>query len=176
MRDTCHEWRLRQVAHCVKLALIAFRNGCSFVLCLQVFQVRKKDTGQIYAMKVMRKEKVLEKEHGEYVRAESQILKTVLHPYIVTLRYSFQVTACSLQLPVPGSCAAWTCGGLTRYRSCSFNLKVLTRCLQLQTSSKLYLVLDFINGGHLFFQLYRQVRAPPCPGPLQSPPLHPQDT
>lgn len=29
------------------------------------------------------------------------------------------------------------------------------RCLQ--TSSKLYLVLDFINGGHLFFQLYRQV-------------------
>lgn len=29
--------------------------------------------------------------------------------------------------------------------------------LVLQTSSKLYLVLDFINGGHLFFQLYRQV-------------------
>jgi p70 ribosomal S6 kinase len=25
-----------------------------------------------------------------------------------------------------------------------------------QTSKKLYLVLDFINGGHLFFQLYRQ--------------------
>ena len=26
----------------------------------------------------------------------------------------------------------------------------------MQTASKLYLVLDFINGGHLFFQLYRQ--------------------
>lgn len=25
----------------------------------------------------------------------------------------------------------------------------------MQTSQKLYLVLDFINGGHLFFQLYR---------------------
>ena len=25
-----------------------------------------------------------------------------------------------------------------------------------QTPSKLYLVLDFINGGHLFFNLYRQ--------------------
>ena len=24
-----------------------------------------------------------------------------------------------------------------------------------QTTAKLYLVLDFINGGHLFFQLYR---------------------
>ena len=76
-----------------------------FSPCLQVFQVRKKDTGQIYAMKVMRKEKVLEKEHGEYVRAESQILKTVLHPYIVTLRYSFQVTACPLQLSVPVLCS-----------------------------------------------------------------------
>lgn len=28
--------------------------------------------------------------------------------------------------------------------------------MAMQTSSKLYLVLDFINGGHLFFQLYRQ--------------------
>ena len=27
--------------------------------------------------------------------------------------------------------------------------------LYMQTASKLYLVLDFINGGHLFFQLYR---------------------
>ncbi len=25
-----------------------------------------------------------------------------------------------------------------------------------QTSAKLYLVLDFMNGGHLFFNLYRQ--------------------
>lgn len=30
-------------------------------------------------------------------------------------------------------------------------------CGDLQTSTKLYLVLDFINGGHLFFQLYRAV-------------------
>jgi hypothetical protein len=28
--------------------------------------------------------------------------------------------------------------------------------VMVQTRSKLYLVLDFINGGHLFFQLYRQ--------------------
>lgn len=29
-------------------------------------------------------------------------------------------------------------------------------CLQTQTHTKLYLVLEFINGGHLFFNLYRQ--------------------
>ena len=79
----------------------------------KVFQVRKRDTGEIFAMKVMKKDRILEKSHGEYVRAERNALTAVVHPYIVTLRYSFQ------------------------------------------TSKKLYLVLDFINGGHLFFQLYR---------------------
>lgn len=29
-------------------------------------------------------------------------------------------------------------------------------CWLTQTSAKLYLVLDFMNGGHLFFNLYRQ--------------------
>ena len=47
--------------------------------------------------------------------AEREVLTAVVHPYIVTLQYSFQ------------------------------------------TSSKLYLMMDFINGGHLFFQLYREV-------------------
>ena len=53
--------------------------------------MRKKDTGHIYAMKVMRKEKILEKDHGQYVRQERDVLTAVFHPYIVTLRYSFQV-------------------------------------------------------------------------------------
>ena len=65
-------------------------------------------------MKVMRKENILARDHGGYVRAERDVLTAVFHPYIVTLRYSFQ------------------------------------------TKDKLYLVLDFVAGGHLFFQLYRQ--------------------
>lgn len=80
----------------------------------KVFQVQKKGTSEIYAMKVMRKEKILERNHGNYMKAERDILTKVVHPFIVQLQYSFQ------------------------------------------TKSKLYLVLDFINGGHLFFQLYRQ--------------------
>ncbi|KAI4324540.1 hypothetical protein MLD38_030023 [Melastoma candidum] len=78
----------------------------------KVFQVRKKGTADVYAMKVMRKDKIMEKNHAEYMKAERDILTKVHHPFIVQLRYSFQ----------------------TKYR--------------------LYLVLDFINGGHLFFQLY----------------------
>ncbi|RWR73496.1 serine/threonine-protein kinase AtPK2/AtPK19 [Cinnamomum micranthum f. kanehirae] len=78
----------------------------------KVFQVRKKGTTEIYAMKVMRKDKIMEKNHAEYMKAERDILTKIDHPFIVQLRYSFQ----------------------TKY--------------------KLYLVLEFVNGGNLFFQLY----------------------
>ncbi|GIL85509.1 hypothetical protein Vretimale_13370 [Volvox reticuliferus] len=80
----------------------------------KVFQVMHKASRTIYAMKVMRKERILQRDHSEYVRSERDLLTAVVHPYIVTLRFSFQ------------------------------------------TPTKLYLVLDFLNGGHLFFNLYRQ--------------------
>ncbi|KAL9315178.1 hypothetical protein ACSQ67_016179 [Phaseolus vulgaris] len=80
----------------------------------KVYQVRKKGTSEIYAMKVMRKDKIMEKNHTEYMKAERDIWTKLEHPFVVQLRYSFQ----------------------TKYR--------------------LYLVLDFVNGGHLFFQLYHQ--------------------
>ncbi|KAL5722441.1 non-specific serine/threonine protein kinase [Ranunculus cassubicifolius] len=88
----------------------------------KVFQVRRKeglddgglrDDG-IYAMKVMRKDVIIKKNHVDYMRAERDILTKVVHPFIVQLQCSFQ------------------------------------------TKSKLYLILDFINGGHLFYHLYRQ--------------------
>ncbi|XP_024991308.1 serine/threonine-protein kinase AtPK2/AtPK19-like [Cynara cardunculus var. scolymus] len=80
----------------------------------KVYQVRKRGTSEIFAMKVMRKDRIFEKDHAEYMKAERDILTKVDHPFIVQLKYSFQ----------------------TKYR--------------------LFLVLDFVNGGHLFFQLYRQ--------------------
>ncbi|XAR55725.1 Non-specific serine/threonine protein kinase [Bertholletia excelsa] len=79
----------------------------------KVFQVRKRGTSEIYAMKVMRKDKIMERNHAEYMKAERDILTKIEHPFVIQLRYSFQ----------------------TKYR--------------------LYLVLDFVNGGHLFFQLYQ---------------------
>ena len=80
----------------------------------KVFQVRKKDTGVLYAMKVIKKEVVIAKEQMEYTKQERDILTSITHPYVVKLRFSFQ------------------------------------------TATKLYLVLDFINGGHLFYWMYRE--------------------
>jgi p70 ribosomal S6 kinase len=41
----------------------------------------------------MRKDRVLARDHADYVRAERAVLTSVVHPYVVTLRYSFQVRA-----------------------------------------------------------------------------------
>lgn len=57
----------------------------------KVYQVKKRGTSEIYAMKVMRKDKIMEKNHGEYMKAERDILTKIDHPFIVQLRYSFQV-------------------------------------------------------------------------------------
>ncbi|KAG2245830.1 hypothetical protein Bca52824_085458 [Brassica carinata] len=56
----------------------------------KVYQVRKKETSEIFAMKVMRKDKIMEKNHAEYMKAERDILTKIDHPFIVQLKYSFQ--------------------------------------------------------------------------------------
>jgi p70 ribosomal S6 kinase len=53
--------------------------------------VRKKGTPEIYAMKVMRKDRIVEKNHVDYMRGERDILTKIAHPFIVQLKYSFQV-------------------------------------------------------------------------------------
>jgi serine/threonine protein kinase len=81
-------------------------------------QVRKKDDGKIYAMKVLRKEAIIARNEVTHTKAEKRILQRVQHPFVVQLHYAFQ------------------------------------------TEDKLYMVLDFINGGELFFHLKREGRFP----------------
>ena len=75
----------------IKNLLILIACSLKFAADAQVFQVRRKSTGQVYAMKVMRKERILARDHSDYVRAEREVLTAVFHPYIVTMRCSFQV-------------------------------------------------------------------------------------
>eukprot|EP01114_Cavostelium_apophysatum_P023666 TRINITY_DN898_c0_g1_i1.p1 TRINITY_DN898_c0_g1~~TRINITY_DN898_c0_g1_i1.p1 ORF type:complete len:439 (-),score=184.56 TRINITY_DN898_c0_g1_i1:98-1414(-) len=80
----------------------------------KVMQVRKKDTGQIYAMKVLDKKHILEHNEVEHTLAEKHILQKLHHPFLVNLNYSFQ------------------------------------------TEDKLYFILDYVNGGELFFHLQKE--------------------
>ncbi|KAK8806980.1 hypothetical protein WA158_003739 [Blastocystis sp. Blastoise] len=56
----------------------------------KVFQVRKKDSGKIYAMKVLKKSCIEKKHQIEHTKTERNILGKVSHPFIVNLNYAFQ--------------------------------------------------------------------------------------
>ncbi|CEP00756.1 unnamed protein product (mitochondrion) [Plasmodiophora brassicae] len=79
----------------------------------KVLQVRKVDTGKIYAMKILNKRQIVQRRQVAHTRTERNVLADVVkgHPFLVTLRYAFQ------------------------------------------TPAKLYLVLDYVNGGELFYWL-----------------------
>jgi len=57
----------------------------------EVRLVQKKDTGHVYAMKILRKADMLEKEQVAHVRAERDILVEADHQWVVKMYYSFQV-------------------------------------------------------------------------------------
>eukprot|EP01121_Diplochlamys_sp_Union-15-3_P009082 TRINITY_DN2450_c0_g2_i3.p1 TRINITY_DN2450_c0_g2~~TRINITY_DN2450_c0_g2_i3.p1 ORF type:complete len:421 (-),score=96.71 TRINITY_DN2450_c0_g2_i3:80-1342(-) len=80
----------------------------------KVMQVRKKGTNEIYALKVMRKDAIIQKKQVTHTKDEKAILQQIAHPFIVKLHYAFQ------------------------------------------TKDKLYMVLDYINGGELFFHLKKE--------------------
>lgn len=77
----------------------------------KVMQVKKKDDGKVYAMKILKKQAILSRNQVEHTKAERKILQTLQHPFLMTLRYAFQ------------------------------------------SNDKLYLVLDYFQGGELFFHL-----------------------
>eukprot|EP01065_Artemidia_motanka_P049873 TRINITY_DN83_c0_g1_i3.p1 TRINITY_DN83_c0_g1~~TRINITY_DN83_c0_g1_i3.p1 ORF type:complete len:482 (+),score=180.10 TRINITY_DN83_c0_g1_i3:75-1448(+) len=77
----------------------------------KVKKVRKRDTGEIFALKAMQKEVIMRENLTEHTKAEKNLLSRINHPFIVKLHYAFQ------------------------------------------DATKLYLVLDFLSGGEVFYHL-----------------------
>lgn len=77
----------------------------------KVMQVVKKDTGRIYAMKVLRKDTIIAADAVQHTLSETNVLRRINHPFIVGLKYSFQ------------------------------------------SPDKLYMVMDYLSGGELFYHL-----------------------
>ena len=63
----------------------------------QVYLARDKNTGQLFAMKTMAKDRLLKKGYVKYAVAEARILHSLCSPFIVSLHHSFH-TARSLYL------------------------------------------------------------------------------
>jgi len=56
----------------------------------QVVEVRKKDTGALYAVKVLSKSFLLKEEKAAQVLSERHVLSATSHPFIVRLHWAFQ--------------------------------------------------------------------------------------
>ena len=56
----------------------------------KVMQVRKKTTGDLYAMKVMKKSDIVMRNQVKHTLTERNVLQSVRHPFIVTMHYAFQ--------------------------------------------------------------------------------------
>ncbi|KAM0754307.1 AGC/Akt protein kinase [Meredithblackwellia eburnea MCA 4105] len=56
----------------------------------KVMQVRKKDTGRIYALKTIRKAHIVSRSEVTHTLAERTVLANVTSPFIVPLKFSFQ--------------------------------------------------------------------------------------
>jgi serine/threonine protein kinase len=73
----------------------------------RVYLATKAATGDIYAIKIMKKEEMVERNQVEHVMAERNILATTSCPYVVSLYYAFQTRVCQCNLalyyvqPVP---------------------------------------------------------------------------
>jgi serine/threonine protein kinase len=87
----------------------------------KVYLVRKRDSGEAFAMKILRKDELIHKNLFEKTQAERDILQQVDCPYIVRLHYA---TTHAIMHPHA-----------------------------FQTETKLYFIIDFLNGGELFTYL-----------------------
>jgi RAC serine/threonine-protein kinase/serum/glucocorticoid-regulated kinase 2 len=56
----------------------------------KVLQVRKKDTGRLYAMKTMRKDFIIQEQKSHQVATERRVMARMQHPFIVKLHWAFQ--------------------------------------------------------------------------------------
>eukprot|EP00112_Aurelia_sp_Birch-Aquarium-sp1_P001332 Seg1140.2 transcript_id=Seg1140.2/GoldUCD/mRNA.D3Y31 product="RAC-gamma serine/threonine-protein kinase" protein_id=Seg1140.2/GoldUCD/D3Y31 len=75
---------------------------------------KDKGTREIFAIKILKKEVILQKDEVEHTLTENRVLQSAKHPFLTQLRYSFQ------------------------------------------TKDRLCFVMEYVNGGELFFHLSRE--------------------
>ena len=55
----------------------------------KVVLARKRNTGKIYAIKSLRKDRILETEQVEYINTEKRIMENIENPFLCNLVWSF---------------------------------------------------------------------------------------
>jgi serine/threonine protein kinase len=117
----------------------------------KVIQVRKKDSGQIYAMKVLKKAQVIRRKQYEHTMTERHILEEVKIYIFLGIKWTdpvFQQSPKNCRSDIVFSCCFSPCSVVQIEHPFIVSLR-----FAFQTSQKLYMVFDFFNGGELFHYL-----------------------
>ncbi|KAJ7373130.1 RAC-alpha serine/threonine-protein kinase [Desmophyllum pertusum] len=80
----------------------------------KVMLARMKKTGEVVALKILKKEVIVAKDEVAHTLTENRVLKNTVHPFLTELRFSFQ------------------------------------------TKDRLIFVMEYVNGGELFFHLSKE--------------------
>lgn len=80
----------------------------------KVILCREKGTGRLFAIKILKKEVIIQKDEVAHTLTENRVLRSTNHPFLTSLKYSFQ------------------------------------------TNDRLCFVMEYVNGGELFFHLSRE--------------------
>merc|ERR550525_794783 len=56
----------------------------------KVMQVRRKGDQTVYAMKILKKKAIIQRNQVEHTLAERKILEALKHPFLMNLRFAFQ--------------------------------------------------------------------------------------
>lgn len=63
---------------------------------MQVYLARRKENGEVYAVKVLHKDKIKKRNEVRHIMSERNVLKliqSVKHPFLVELHFSFQTAS-----------------------------------------------------------------------------------
>ncbi|EEC16140.1 ribosomal protein kinase, putative [Ixodes scapularis] len=144
----------------------------------KVFLVRKvggQDEGKLYAMKVLKKASIVQKQKTlEHTRTERQVLEAIRQsPFLVTLHYAFQTDA-KLHLILGAKCihkktgVAYAVKIVTRRMDTTQEVQLLRLCQghpnvvqfveAFQDEAHTYLVLELLTGGELLERIRRRAR------------------
>lgn len=80
----------------------------------KVILCREKATAKLYAIKILKKEVIIQKDEIAHTLTENRVLRSTNHPFLISLKYSFQ------------------------------------------TADRLCFVMEYVNGGELFFHLSKE--------------------
>lgn len=72
-----------------------------YCLLQQVVRAKKKDTGMVYALKIMDKKFITKENKTAYVKLERIVLDQLDHPGIIRLYFTFQDTFSLCRYPCP---------------------------------------------------------------------------